>query len=51
MGYPTIMFERRTYLVIESKLHTIFFQIAQGKRGGEFEQGYERFMESLEIIP
>jgi hypothetical protein len=49
-GYPSLMFVRRTVFAINEQLYTIFLVIAEKDRGGEFEQGYEYFFDSLKIV-
>lgn len=49
--YPSTMFERRIFFVIDDQLYEIIFTVAEKERGGEFEQGYEYFFNSLRILP
>ena len=44
------MFERRIYFFAENEIYAIFFTIAEKDRGGEFEQGYEYFFNSLKVV-
>lgn len=39
--YPSVMFSRRVFFIVEDQLYEIYFSIAEKDRGGEFEQGYE----------
>jgi hypothetical protein len=48
---PSLMFARRTYFMINGQLQEVFFYIAEKDRGGEFEQGYDYFFNSLKIVP
>jgi hypothetical protein len=49
--YPSVMFYRRTYFMVNSQVYEIIFTVAEKERGGEFEQGYEYFFNSLKIVP
>jgi hypothetical protein len=49
-GYAP-MFERRIFFVIGDHIYEIFFDVAVKDRGGEFEQGYEYFFNSLKVVP
>lgn len=49
-GYAP-MFERRIFFVIGDHMYEIFFEVAVKDRGGEFEQGYEYFFNSLKVVP
>jgi hypothetical protein len=49
--HSSVMFERRIYFVIENQRYQIIFSVAEKDRGGEFEQGYERFFNSIDIVP
>lgn len=48
---PSLMFNRRIFFVIEDQFYEILYTVAEKDRGGEFEQGYEYFFNSLEIVP
>lgn len=47
---PSVMFNRRIFFIIESRIYEILFEVAEKDRGGEFEKGYEYFFNSLEIV-
>lgn len=49
--YSSLMFERNIFFVVKDQIYQITFRIAEKDRGGEFEQGYEYFFNSLEIVP
>lgn len=49
--YSSNMFERTTFFVVEDRNYSIDFVISVDERGGEFEKGYEYFINSLRIIP
>jgi hypothetical protein len=44
------MFERRIYFFAGNKIYQIVFQVAEKDRGGDFEQGFDYFLSSLEIM-
>jgi len=50
-GYTSLMFERRIFFAVENQIYQINFIVAEKERGGEFEQGYEYFFNSLKIVP
>ena len=50
-SYPSLMFARRIFFVVEDQMYEIYFSVAEKDRGGEFEQGYEYFFNSLKIVP
>lgn len=50
-GYTSLMFERDTFFVVKDQMYHITFLVAEKDRGGEFEQGYEYFFDSLKIVP
>lgn len=50
-NYPSVMFVRRTFLIINEQSYEIYYTVAEKDRGGEFEQGYEYFLNSLRILP
>ena len=49
--YPSVMFNKRIILVVNDQLYEILFRVAEHDRGGEFEQGFEYFFNSLKIVP
>jgi|SRR6185503_19328015 len=49
--YPAVIFSRRTFFIVEDQLYEIYFSIAEKDRGGDFEKGYEYFLNSLRIVP
>ena len=49
--YTTTMFERHILFSVQDNMYSINFTIAKNTRGGEFEQGYEYFINSLKIVP
>jgi hypothetical protein len=38
-------------LMVNDQLYEIFFNIAEKDRGGQFDKGYEYFINSLKIVP
>lgn len=50
-GYTSVMFERNIFFIFKDKLYQITLVIAEKDRGGEFEQGYEYFFNSIKIVP
>ena len=50
-GSPSVMFNRRIFFIVDNQLYKIYFRVAEKDRGGEFEQGYEYFFNSIKIIP
>ncbi len=50
-GYTSLMFERNIFFVAKDQMYQITFLVAEKERGGEFEQGYEYFFNSLKIMP
>ncbi len=49
--YTSVMFYKRIVFIVYDQVYTINFTIAKQERGGEFEQGYEYFFNSLTISP
>lgn len=49
--YPSVMFNRRIIFIVKDQIYEILFEIAEKERGGEFEQGYDYFFNSLKILP
>lgn len=47
----TVMFDRTIYFVVEDLFYRINFAVSVDERGGEFEKGYEYFINSLKIAP
>ena len=50
-NYPSLMFNRRIFFIVKDQMYEFFFTVAEKDRGGEFEQGYEYFFNSLKIVP
>ena len=50
-GYYALMFNRRIFFIVDNQMYQIFFSVAEEERGGEFEQGYEYFLSSLNVTP
>jgi hypothetical protein len=50
-NFTSLMFVRRIFLAIDDQFYEIFYTVAEKDRGGDFEQGYEYFFKSLEIVP
>ena len=50
-SYTSLMFARRIFFVVKDQMYEIYFTIAEKDRGDEFEQGYEYFFNSLDIVP
>lgn len=48
---PSLMFCRRIDFMVNDQLYEIFFNIAEKDRSGEFDKGYEYFLNSLKIVP
>ena len=48
---PSLMFCRRIDFMVNGQLYEIFFNVAEKERGGEFDKGYEYFLNSLKIMP
>lgn len=49
-NYTSLMFIRRIFLVVNEQFYEIYYEIAVKDRGGDFEQGYEYFFNSLRIV-
>lgn len=49
--HSSVMFNRTIVFIVYDQVYTIDFIVAEHERGGEFEQGYEYFFNSLTIIP
>ncbi len=49
--YTSTMFERTIFFVVDGAICRIDFAISVNERGGEFEKGYEYFLNSLKIGP
>lgn len=49
--HTSLMFERDIFFVVEDQMYNITFTVSKYDRGGEFEQGYEYFFNSLKIVP
>jgi hypothetical protein len=50
-GYTSVMFERSIFFAVKDQICQIMFFVAEKDRGGEFERGYEYFLNSLKIVP
>ena len=50
-GFTSLMFERDIFFIVKDQLYQITFLVAEKERGGDFEQGYEYFFNSLKIVP
>ncbi len=50
-GYTSLMFERSVFFAVKDQMYQITFLVAEKERGGEFEQGYDYFFNSLKIVP
>jgi len=50
-NHISTMFVRRMFLIINGQFHQIYYTVAEKERGGEFDQGYEYFFNSLKIVP
>ncbi|MBV6451467.1 MAG: hypothetical protein MHPDNHAH_02205 [Anaerolineales bacterium] len=48
---PSLMFIRRIFIVVNDQMYEIYYSVAEKERGGEFEQGFEHFFNSLKIVP
>jgi len=48
---PSLMFYRRTYFMVNDQVYEIIYSVAEKDRGGEFDKGYEYFLNSLKILP
>ncbi len=49
--YASLMFNKVIFLVVGDQAYRIDFTVAERDRGGEFEKGYEYFLDSLKIVP
>jgi hypothetical protein len=47
---PSLMFNRRTFFIVKDQMYEIYYTVAEKDRGGEFDQGYEYFFDSLKIV-
>lgn len=45
------IFERRIFFTIDDQLYEITYYTEENERGGEFEQGYDYFFNSIKIVP
>ncbi|MBK8419164.1 hypothetical protein [Candidatus Villigracilis saccharophilus] len=50
-GYTSLMFEKSVFFAVKNQMYQITFLVSEKERGGEFEQGYEYFLNSLKIVP
>lgn len=50
-NYTSLMFVRRIFLVVDNQYYEIYYEVSVKDRGGDFEQGYEYFFNSLRIVP
>lgn len=48
--HTSVMFDRTIYFVVKDLFYRINFAVSVGERGGEFEKGYEYFLNSLKIV-
>ncbi|MBK6645516.1 MAG: hypothetical protein IPG44_07140 [Anaerolineales bacterium] len=48
---PSLMFYRRTYFMVNGQVYEIIYSVADKDRGGEFDKGYDHFLNSLKIVP
>src|SRR5688500_17113717 len=48
---PSLKFNRRVFFMVKNQLYEIIYTVAEKDRGGEFDNGYEYFFNSLEIVP
>lgn len=48
---PSLMFYRRTYFMVNGQVYEIIYSVADKDRGGEFDKGYDYFLNSLKIVP
>jgi hypothetical protein len=48
---PSLMFSKRIYFDVNGKVYEIIFAVAEKDRGGEFEKGFDYFLESINILP
>lgn len=48
--HTSTMFDRTLYFVVEDLFYRINFSVSVDERGGEFEKGYEYFINSLKIV-
>jgi hypothetical protein len=47
---PSLMFNRRTFFIVKDQMYEIYYTVAEKDRGGDFDQGYEYFFNSLKIV-
>ncbi|MBV6467589.1 MAG: hypothetical protein PGMFKBFP_02957 [Anaerolineales bacterium] len=50
-NYTSLMFVRRIFLVVDNQFYEIYYEVAVKDRGGDFDQGYEYFFNSIKIVP
>jgi hypothetical protein len=50
-NYTSLMFIRRIFFFVRDQKYEIYFEVAEKDRGGEFENGYDYFFNSLKIVP
>ena len=46
-GYPSLMFNRRIYFLLNDHVYEIIYTVAQKDRGGEFDQGFDYFLSTI----
>lgn len=47
---PSIMFNRRVYFMVNDRVYEIIYSVANKDRGGEFDKGFDYFLNSMEFL-
>jgi hypothetical protein len=50
-GFTSQMFSKYIVFIVNNQIYRINFTVAEKERGGEFEQGFDYFFNSLKIVP
>lgn len=50
-SYSSVMYNKTIIFIVDGQQYFIDFMVATKDRGGEFEQGFEYFFNSLKIVP
>jgi hypothetical protein len=48
---PSLMFFRIVCFIVKGQVYEIVYSVAEKDRSGEFDKGYEHFLNSLKIVP
>jgi hypothetical protein len=49
-GSQSLMFAKRIYFMVKGQVYEIIFFVAEKERGGEFEKGFDYFLNSIQIL-